>query len=306
MRVQIGRVADKITGMLKIPPYGIVSVVNGTVRLDGGAMFGVVPKVLWEPLVDVDDHNRILLATRTLIAVDRVAGRVILVDTGCGTKWSKDKADRFGITTYPSAVPDALAKLGCRVEDVTDVVITHLHFDHAGGLTDWVEPGGEIVPKYPSAAHWVHRRHWEHAQRPASKDRPSFLREDFESLERARLLHFVDSEASVWVDGPFPGMSWYVSTGHTPFQIHPLFGAGDERLLFAGDLVPTSHHLRTTWVMAYDVMPLATIAEKEAIYGRCVADGISLAFPHDPSIGGVRLEGSGSRIRLGETLPLGG
>lgn len=293
--------------MLSVPPYEIVSVVNGTIRLDGGAMFGVVPKVLWEPLVDVDEQNRILLATRTLIAIDRAAGRVILVDTGCGTKWSAEKAARFGISTRATAIPDALASLGCRHEDVTDVVITHLHFDHAGGMTDWRdETGGETTPRYSGAAHWVHRKHWEHAQQPSSKDRASFLRKDFETLEAARLLHFVDSESLGWLEGPFPGLNWLVSTGHTPYQIHPLFGTGDDRLLFAGDLVPTSHHLRPTWVMAYDVLPLSTISEKEAIYGSCVDEGVLLAFPHDPAIGGARVTGSASRVELAEALPLDG
>ncbi len=293
--------------MFSVHPYEIISVVNGTIRLDGGAMFGVVPKVLWEPLVDVDEQNRILLATRTLIAVNRAAGRVILVDTGCGAKWSAEKAARFGITTHASAIPDALASLGCRHEDVTDVVITHLHFDHAGGMTDWRdEPGGETVPRYPGAVHWVHRKHWEHAQRPASKDRASFLREDFETLEAARLLRFVDSEASVWLDGSFPGLSWYVSSGHTPYQIHPVFGTGDHRLLFVGDITPTAHHVRPTWVMAYDVEPLVTIAEKEAIYDRCLSGGVALAFPHDPAIGGARLRGAVPRVELAEALPLDG
>lgn len=291
--------------MLRIDPYDIVSVVNGTIRLDGGAMFGVVPKVLWEPLVDVDEQNRILLATRTVIAVDRAAGRVILIDTGCGSKWSPEKADRFGITSDASAVPTALGKMGCCVEDVTDVVVTHLHFDHAGGLTDWVgEPSGDVVPRYPGAAHWIHRRHWEHAHRPHSKDRPSFLPEDFQTLERHGLLRFVESEASVWLGGPFPGLSWYVSTGHTPYQLHPVLGRAEQRLLFVGDLVPTRHHLRPTWVMAYDVRPLSTIAEKETLYERCLRESIPICFPHDADLGGVYLEGSGSRVHAGAALAL--
>ncbi len=291
--------------MLKIDPFEIVSVVNGTIRLDGGAMFGVVPKVLWAGATDVDDLNRILLATRTLIAVDRAAGRVILVDTGCGTKWTSGQAERFAITCGTDAISGALGKLGLGVADVTDVVITHLHFDHNGGLTDWKdEPGGETVLRYPQATHWVHQRHWEHAHAPFVKDRASFLRHDFEALGQSGMLRFVESEGSGWLDGPIDGLGWFVSSGHTPFQLHPVFGAGEQKLLFAGDIVPTSQHLRLGWLMAYDVRPLATIDEKKVIYERCLGEGLFLAFPHDPQSGGVEVGGTVERIEVIRTLPL--
>jgi len=291
--------------MLKIDPFDIVSVVNGTIRLDGGAMFGVVPKVLWAAATDVDEQNRILLATRTLIAVDRSAGRVILVDTGCGTKWTPSRAERFAITYDRGAIPGALGKLGLTADDVTDIIITHLHFDHCGGLTDWQgEPGGEAVLRYPQATHWVHQRHWEHAHAPSAKDRASFLRHDFEALAQADKLRFVESEDPGWVDSPLDGLGWFVSTGHTPFQLHPLFGTGEQKLLFAGDIVPTSLHLRLGWLMAYDVEPLATISQKKVIYDRCVREGLFLAFPHDPQTGGVAAGGTVERIEAARRLPL--
>jgi len=291
--------------MLKIEPFEIVSVVNGTIRLDGGAMFGVVPKVLWEPRCDVDDQNRILLSTRTLIAVDRSAGRVILIDTGCGTKWTPEQAERFAITYDPDAISGALGKMGLTPDDVTDVVITHLHFDHNGGLLDWQdEPDGETVLRYPQAAHWVHQRHWAHAHAPSVKDRASFLPRDFEALSRAGVLRYVESDGPGWLDGPIDGLEWFVSTGHTPYQIHPLLGTRDRRLLFAGDIVPTSQHLRLGWLMAYDVEPLATIQQKQMIYGRCLDEGLVLAFPHDPTLGGVELGGTIDRVEIQAPLPL--
>lgn len=291
--------------MLKVAPFEIISVVNGTIRLDGGAMFGVVPKVLWAEAIDADDQNRVLLATRTLIAVDRTAGRVILVDTGCGIKWTPSQAARYAIATDAGAIPGALANLGLAEEDVTDVVITHLHFDHNGGLTDWQgEPGGETTLKYPRARHWVHRRHWEHAQAPSVKDRASFLPQDFEALAGAGVLHFVESEGSGWVDGPHDGLGWFVSNGHTPFQLHPVFGSGEQKLLFAGDIMPTSLHLRLAWVMAYDIQPLATIEEKKTIFERCLSDGLYLAFSHDPWSGGAEVGNTVERIEVRRTLPL--
>jgi glyoxylase-like metal-dependent hydrolase (beta-lactamase superfamily II) len=276
--------------MLKIEPFDVYSVVNGSVWLDGGAMFGVVPKALWESVTEVDERNRILLKTRTLLAVDRSRSRVILTDTGCGTKWSRDKADRFGIWYDPEAIPSALASLGLAATDVTDVFISHLHFDHNGGLTCWEDqPEGPTRPTFPRARHWVHRGHWEHAHQPSVKDRASFLVEDYDVLEQEGLLRFVEG---VDPDPPFDGVTWFVSNGHTPYQLHPVFGVGPERLMFIGDLVPTAAHLRLSWVMAYDLQPMTTIAERESIYRRCLNEGLLLAFPHDPETGGVAIEGT--------------
>ena len=288
--------------MLKIDPYELYSVINGSIRVDGGAMFGVVPKVLWESVTDVDDANRILLKTRTLLAVNRVERRVILVDTGCGTKWTPDQADRYAIRYDPQAIPNALSSAGLSTSDVTDIVITHLHFDHNGGLTEWFDdPDGPTTLRYPVARHWVHRQHWEHALRAHVKDRASFLEEDFAALSDGGVLQFVEGRDP---DPPFDGVKWLVTHGHTPYELHPIFGSGDERLLFVGDVVPTVAHLRLSWVMAYDMQPLETIREKEAIYRRCLEEGLLLAFPHDPEVGGVAIEGSIQRPIVSRTLPL--
>lgn len=299
-RVQDSVGDGTIRCMLKIEPFEFYSVVTGSVRLDGGAMFGVVPKVLWENVTDVDDLNRIPLKTRTLMAVDRARGRVILVDTGCGTKWSKDRADRFAVQYKPAAVPAALEAVGLSVDDVTDVVITHLHFDHNGGLTYWYdEPAGPTRPTYPQARHWVHQRQWEHANQPSVKDRASFLCEDFAVLAEEGLLRLVEGDNP---SPPLDGMAWLVSNGHTPCQLHPIFGIGPERLLFVGDLVPTAAHLPLGWIMAYDLHPMTTIAEREAIYRRCLEEDLLLAFPHDPKVGGVAIDGPLERPIIARTL----
>ncbi len=291
-----------VRSMLKIDPFELYSVVTGTIRLDGGAMFGVVPKVLWEKVADADEFNRILLTTRTLLAVDRSQGRVMVVDTGCGTKWAPDQAQRYAVQYDAEAIPGALTRVGLSVDDVTDVVITHLHFDHNGGLTYWYdEPGGPTRLRYPKARHWVHRTHWEHAQKPYAKDRASFLREDFAALADGEVLRFVEGNDP---KGPFDGVEWLVSHGHTVCQLHPILGSGAERLLFAGDLVPTVAHLRLGWVMAYDVLPLTTISEKEAIFRRCIDGGLLLAFPHDPRAGGVAIDGAVERPIVTRTLSL--
>ncbi len=288
--------------MIKIEPWELYSVVTGSIRLDGGAMFGVVPKTLWETVADVDDLNRILLATRTLLAVDRTGSRVFLVDTGCGTKWPKEKAERYAIRYDADAIPKTLESIGLSVDDVTDVVIGHLHFDHNGGLTYWYdEPDSRTCLRYPQANHWVHKTHWEHAHHRHLKDRASFLEDDFSVLQHAGVLRFVEGNHP---HPPCPGLEWYVSHGHTPSQLHPVFGTGNERLMFVGDLIPTVAHLRLGWVMAYDLLPMTTISEKEEVIRRCLDEGMLLAFPHDPATGGVAIDGPVERPIVLRSLPL--
>ncbi len=288
--------------MLRVGRFEVYSVVTGTFRLDGGAMFGVVPKVLWGNAVEFDDQNRIFLATRTLLVLDRERRRVILADTGCGTKWTKEKADRFAIRHDPHAIPNVLTGLGLNANDVTDVVVTHLHFDHNGGLTDWFDdPGERTVPCFPNARHWIHRNQWEHAHHPNVKDRASFLPEDFAGLEQAGLLRFVEGENPA---SEIPGIEWFVSHGHTPYHLHPVVADEGAKLLFVGDLVPTVAHLRLAWVMAYDLHPLTTIAEKTQILRNAIEHRWILAFAHDPKVAGVTLDGPLERPIISQTLVL--
>ena len=288
--------------MITVDRYEIRSIVTGHIRLDGGAMFGVVPKVLWAPKTDVDDANRILLATRTLIAVDRSAQRVILVDTGAGTKWTPENAQRYAIRHDGEAIDSALSGMGMNREAVTDVVVTHLHFDHNGGLTDWTNgPNGPAAPRYPNARHWIHKRHWAHAHNPTTKDRGSFIPADYACLEEAGVLQFVEGDAP---PDPWPGVAWFLSHGHTPYQILPVFGEGSQKLMFVGDVIPTSIHLPLAWVMAYDVEPLVTIAEKRRILEDCRRDGLRLALPHDPQVAGVTVGGTADRPAITARLDL--
>jgi len=279
--------------MLRIGRYELYSIVTGAFRLDGGAMFGVVPKVLWGNVVEFDEANRIYLTTRTLLAVDRDEKRVILTDTGCGTKWSKEHAARFAIVHDPDAIPNALSAIRLSVDDVTDIVVTHLHFDHNGGLTEWFDdPGGRTVVKYPRARHWIHRRHWVHALHPHPKDKASFLPEDFLVLEDAGVLQFIEEEHPRPL---LPGLSVFISHGHTPFQLHPIFASDEEELIWTGDLVPTVAHLRLLWVMAYDLTPETTIEEKTAMFERALGKPVTLAFPHDPQMAAARIDGKPER-----------
>jgi glyoxylase-like metal-dependent hydrolase (beta-lactamase superfamily II) len=274
-------------------------VVTGYCRLDGGAMFGVVPKVLWQKTEDVDEMNRILLALRTLVAHDAETGQLILVDTGAGNKWGEDEARRYAIENHPKALPEALGALGLNEDAVTDVVITHAHFDHCGGLTEWKdEPGGETRVRFRNARHWVHEKHWAQATSPTERDRASFLKRDFEVLEAEAELEMVQGDDP---PAPMKGVEWVISNGHTPYLLLPLF---EGTLLFTGDMIPTSSHLSPAWVMAYDLFPLTTLEEKKRVLKRCRDEGIVLAFPHDHRMGGCEVAVSGRKVDVKRPLDL--
>jgi len=280
--------------MLEVGPWRIQSIVNGHVRLDGGAMFGVVPRVLWEKVAPPDELNRILLATRTLLAVHQPTSRIVLVDTGTGSKWAADQAERYGVESKPEAIDAALQGIGATADDVTDVIATHLHFDHCGGMTLWAEkpqdPSDAVAPtqlRFAKARHWVQARHWEHAQKPTLRDRASFFAADFAELKGSRVLERVNDG----VDSVIDDLSWEVSNGHTPGQLLPKFKGGMQShdLLFIGDLCPTSAHLPPAWVMAYDLEPLTTLNERLAAYEGIKSQKSLVAFPHDPQAGVVSL-----------------
>lgn len=276
--------------MLQIGRYQVRSVLTGTFRLDGGAMFGVVPKVLWNKASPGDDENRISLATRTLLITDRAEGRIILADTGCGTKWRPEDAKRFAIEHDGAAVARALKELGAGEDDVTDVVVTHLHFDHNGGITEFTDESRTTTrPVYRKARHWIHRAQWDHAARPTSKDRASYFEIDYKAVADAGLFHFVEGDRPT---GPLPEIEWFLSKGHTPYQLLPRITGDGKAVQFTGDAIPTSAHLRPPWVMAYDLYPLTTIAEKESMLRESIEGGLILAFPHDPKFAFVTIEGA--------------
>lgn len=288
--------------MISVGDFDVCSVVNGRYRLDGGAMFGVVPRVLWGKHAPPDELNRIAMTMRTLLAVNRRAGRVVLVDTGAGSKWPPEEAARFDLQPDPRALGRALAQQGLAEDDVTDVIIAHLHFDHNGGLTEWAdEPGGPTRLRYPQARHWIHERHWHHATHPTERDRASFLERDLRALAEPGVLTLVTSDRP---PPPFEGVQWLLSHGHTPYQLLPIFRGAPADLLFVGDLIPTVNHLPLPWVMAYDVQPLVTLEEKLAVYHRCAREGLLLAFPHDVDYGGVAVEFDGTKPTVSRVLDL--
>ncbi|HSN14985.1 MAG TPA: MBL fold metallo-hydrolase [Anaeromyxobacteraceae bacterium] len=269
---------------MRLGRYDLHAVRDGTFALDGGAMFGIVPRPLWEKKIAPDARNRIPLAARCLLAIDRAAKRVILVDDGMGDKWDAKRIDIYGIDKSAGDLLGGLKRLGISPEDVTDVVLTHLHFDHAGGTTR-LGPGGAPALVFPRAVHHLQRRSWQWAHGPTEKDAGSFMGESYELLQHSNQLHLLDGAAEL-----FPDVELIVSDGHTVAQQLPRFHDGTTHLTFCGDVIPTSAHLKPSWVMAYDLHPLTTIEEKKVLVAEALEDDGILFFEHDPAIAACRLE----------------
>ncbi len=247
----------------------------GTLRVDGGAMFGVVPREAWRRRIPPDDRNRIPLAMRCLL-VETPAVRV-LVDTGAGGKWTEEFRASYGIDNAgtPTRLEDSLAALGRRAADIDIVLLTHLHFDHAGGATR--REGAELVPSFPNARHVVRRGEWETAHSGDRRVAASYMADELEPLEAHGLLELVDGETEV-----VPGVRLVDMPGHTRNHQGVLVEAGPETVCYPADLVPTAAHVRPGWIMAYDVEPLVTWAEKDRWLTRAGSRGWRLVFEHDP------------------------
>jgi glyoxylase-like metal-dependent hydrolase (beta-lactamase superfamily II) len=277
---------------MKIGQWELRSCLAGRFRLDGGAMFGVVPKTLWSKLIPADENNRIPMALRTLVVQGR--GKTVLVDSGGGGGY-EEKLEEIYQFESKGGLTGALAALGIAPEDVTDVLVTHLHFDHGGGL---VTPSGENWRlTFPNASHHVQQVQWKHALSPTARDRASYFKERIEILERERVL--------VFHEGPWSlaeGLSIFTVNGHTPGQ-QLLSASGDGMTLcYCADLIPTSAHIPIPYVMAYDLDPVLAMEEKKELLDKAVAGGWILFFEHDPNIAACRVKREGTRYAAGEVM----
>ena len=207
---------------MKIGPYTLSAIETGTFALDGGAMFGVVPWVFWSKTNPPDERNRVTLAARCLLLVGD--NRVILIDVGNGTKFTDKQKDIFRLDNSKNDLMSSLRAHGIHPADVTDIVLTHLHFDHAGGSTRIEQ--GRLVPSFPNARHYVQREHWNLSQHPTERDRASFMNSDFVLLNERGLLYLVDGEQEI-----LPGIRVLVTNGHTASQQLPLISDGTTSLL---------------------------------------------------------------------------
>ncbi len=248
---------------------------HGYFKLDGGAMFGVVPKVMWDKLNPADENNLCTWAMRSILI--EYEDRRILVDTGIGTK----QDEKFRSHFHPHGdidVHTSLGKIGYAVEDITDVFLTHLHFDHVGGAVSKGE-NGELFPTFPNATYWSNSRHYDWAFNPNAREKASFLKENFTPLQEHGVLQYVPLEENYeWL----PGIHIKYAYGHTDAMMLLDIDVDDRRLLYCADLLPSAYHIRLPYVMSYDIRPLDTLNEKEAMLQEAIAENVVLFFEHDP------------------------
>ena len=280
---------------MRIGNYELHSIETGRFALDGGAMFGVVPWVFWSKTNPPDDRQRITLAARCLLI--RGNGRIILVDTGNGRKWNEKLKDIYRLDNSEFTLETSLAKAGVKPEEVTDVVLTHLHFDHCGGSTKIV--AGKLEPTFPNSTYYVQKAHWELAINPTDRDRASFMKDDFVLLHEQGMLKFTEGEKEL-----FPGISVLVCNGHTAAQQLPLISDGKNTLFFCCDLVPTASHIPFPYIMGYDVRPLVTLEEKKKILPRAEKEGWILFLEHDPNTEAVTLKKTEKGLAVDKILRL--
>lgn len=259
---------------MKIGKYQIKIVDNGLFALDGGAMFGIIPKPLWERTNTPDEKNRIPLAARSMLLDSGT--RRILIDTGMGDKWESKSKVIYRYEYQENILFASLRKLGYMPEDITDVILTHLHFDHCGGST--ILRDGKLIPAFPNAKYHVQKKNYDWGMEPSDRDRGSYLIENFHPLMDEGILMLRDSDD----EGIDDEITLPVFHGHTFFQQLPVISDGTKTLFFCGDLFPTTSHVPLPYIMGYDLQPLQTLSEKKYILGRAVREDWILFFQHDP------------------------
>ncbi len=273
----------------------LYSIDTGFFKLDGGAMFGVVPKSIWQKLNPADENNMCTWAMRCLLIED--GNRLVLVDTGIGNKQSV----RFFSYYYlhgEDTLERSLNKYDFSFSDVTDVVLTHLHFDHCGGAISFDKSKENYYPTFPNAIYWSHYQHWKWAIQPNVREKASFLKENILPIQKSGQLKFVDKDK---YNLPFEYIDVY---GHTEAMILPIIKYKGYKIIYMADLIPSSGHIPVPYVMAYDLRPLETMGEKEKILNQCLNENALLFFEHDPKIEICSLENTERGIRLSDEMKL--
>lgn len=279
---------------------------TGFFKLDGGAMFGVVPKTLWSKHHAPDEKNLCTWAMRCLLVED--GDRLILIDNGLG-----DKQDSRFFSHYEphgeATLESSLRELGFGFDDITDVFLSHLHFDHCGGSIKWNSARDGYEPVFRNANYWSNAHHWEWATRPNAREKASFLKENILPIGESGQLRHVPVEraeptANTWTKDLFPGFDVLTVNGHTDAMMIPHIRYKGRTVVFMADLLPSIHHIPVAWVMAYDTRPLLTLQEKAAFLERAADEQLVLFLEHDAVNQCCTVERSEKGVRLKEVFPL--
>lgn len=268
---------------------------TGFFKLDGGAMFGVVPKVIWQKTNPADENNLCTWAMRCLLIED--GNRLILIDTGIG-----DKQDQAFLKHYylhgDASLEGSLKKSGFSADDITDVFLTHLHFDHCGGAVRWKSREERVAePAFKNAVYWSNASHWKWATEPNAREKASFLKENILPIQESGQLQFVEQES-------FDGFDIFYANGHTEKMMMPVIRHKGKTIVYAADLLPSVGHIPLPYVMGYDTRPLLTLQEKESFLRKAAEEGYILFLEHDPVHECCTLQMTEKGPRLKETFSL--
>lgn len=280
----------------QIGRFRVHAIQAGGQRLDGGAMFGVVPKPLWERRMPADERNRIQLGMRCLLIEHDVG--LVLIDSGAGNKESEKFYDIYGIENVgapgPTLLEDGIRYLGFSVDEIAVVIASHLHFDHAGGgMTR--DASDRLRPTFPSARHVMQRGEYEYATHTNERTAASYFPHNFVPLAEAGLVDFIEGDREI-----LPGIRSVLTPGHTPFHQGLLIDAGGERAFYLADLAPTAAHLPLPWIMGYDVEPLVTLETKRRILKRAVDEDWLVIFEHDATTAWGKVKHDGKAYGLAD------
>lgn len=283
---------------ISVGPFHLYTIETGRFRLDGGAMFGVVPKTLWSRQIQADEKNRIPMAMRCLLISSENTGRKYLVDNGTGTKFNEKFEKIYAIDHRHSNLIDSLSYHGFTPEEITDVIFSHLHFDHCGGTT-YFDDNGKLQHTFPNATYHVTGKHLETAKNPNAREKASFFAENIEPIVDSGRLNKVDEHYQYE-----KGLSALPVNGHTIGQQLPVVDAGDVKLVFAADLLPTRIHVPLPWIMGYDMYPVTTLKEKEKILNKAADENWRFFLEHDASEEVITVEKEEGKFRIGQSLRL--
>lgn len=294
-----GASIEKIS--LHIGPYQVIPLPTGIFGLDGGAMFGTVPKILWEKSNPADEKNRIPMEARALLLKSATSN--ILIDCGNGAdfvakfgeKLGTKFAEMYNIDPAGPSLLNSLRQAGLHPEDIHEVILTHLHFDHAGGGVR-TDKNGKLVPTFSKARYSVQKANLATASAPNLREKASYFPANFKPLLDHQCLHIVDGPQTDFL----PGISLQISNGHTQGQQIVKISDGQKCLIYAGDMVPTSSHVRTAWLMGYDLNPLLLMEEKQRLLSQAVDEKCYLFFEHDPYCDAALIERAGTDFQVSQ------
>lgn len=278
--------------------FELYTIETGDFKLDGGAMFGVVPKTLWSRGIPADENNRIQMTMRCLLIKSKNTGKLYLIDNGLGTKFTDKLMKIYQVDLSNHSMETSFKEHGFSFDDVTDVIFTHLHFDHCGG-TSHIDENRDSQFTFPNAKYHVTKSHWETATNPNAREKASFLPENINPLKETDALNLIDDNHEFE-----EGLSTIIVNGHTIGQQLPLIEGDGKKICFVADLLPTHVHVPLPWVMGYDMYPAETLKEKENFLKRAIKEDFHLYLEHDYYKEIIKLSSENGKYSVAETLLL--